>query len=33
MFNDILEIYGFDKGEYCAYKFETILEILHMKER
>ena len=31
-FGDALELYGFDVGKYQASKYETTLEIPHMKE-
>ena len=31
-FDDTLEIYGFEKGTFCACKFVSTLSIPHMKE-
>lgn len=30
-FEDALELYGFELGVYGAFKYETVLEIPHMK--
>ena len=30
-FEDALELYGFEAGQYQASKYETVLEIPHMK--
>lgn len=30
-FEDTLEAYGFEKGNFCAFKFESTLQIPHMK--
>ena len=31
-FEDALELEGFEAGNYQAFKYETVLEIPHMKE-